>query len=338
MPAKITRISLSVISVIMFLVLLFYTIGSAVTGNMNYTQNNDEIYDCYGAAGCIYLMDKNHIKIEESYRENIKKRCQKLIHTTILSNLGTTELAKYICMDYALDLGLKDVLFSEFHSRFDEKTQFFIEYKNKSNYDGWTDDQILQANINATNSVWITFDSFGLKDPEYDLQALSANTFNQYSYQYVRNDVYTSKWTISNELENIFYYFLCTDSIHLLNYEEMWKIVGSDYTRDLFETNEGKESFTEFSISNIAGILTDIKAKEYFKINIQPKYQIQEYFNLLNTEEAFFHSQKDYENNGFEYVLFLNLCQPDTLDLAQNEYFTKNINQWLVKNFETNWN
>lgn len=56
--------------------LLLWFIGAAGTGLIKYSSSEDselKIYKYYGSSGCLYLMEKNHIPVDKTYKDNLRK-------------------------------------------------------------------------------------------------------------------------------------------------------------------------------------------------------------------------------------------------------------------------
>ena len=332
-PAKIT---LYLLSVIITFSMLLYLIAAAAGGNIRYGNDKDKLYQCYGAAGCIYLMDKNSVPVDKTYRENVRNQAEQFFENTTISKLGSSEIAMMICIDSIFEFGKSDVLFEEMNGRYNEKERLFDEYYGDS-YSELDDDGALAMRIASTDAMWISLNSFGLKNDEYDLPQLLADAFNANLDKYDHNDIYGKYWTVSSELENIFYYFLDTGDIGRINYEKIWETLGADYVRDLFATNENSETFRQNNSANISGILTDTRARVQLGAAIELPYTPQKYYNSLDSAESFNYSDDSENNKNFEYNIFVDLSQPSDLKLSENQYFVKNINQWLIENYNANW-
>lgn len=289
----------------------------------------------YGSAGCIYLSEKNNIPLKDGYKDKIKAEAKSLISGLDIEVIGTSELAKAICADHVLSLGEKDRLQKEFYTRYNKDAKLFDEYA-LDKYEGVSDEEKLIMQIASTDAVWIEFNSFGLNDEKYDVKELLADAFNANVSKYNHNDIYNGKWSVTSELENIFYYFLITDSLDMIKYQTIWDVLGPNYLRDLFESNENNTSFNEFSIANISGMLTDIKAKEVLKAGIEPKYNVRDYFKNLGTEEAFMYDKNSDEYYYYEYTLFLDLSQPADLKLSENKFLSENMGAWLEECYNSN--
>lgn len=289
----------------------------------------------YGSAGCIYLCEKNNIPLEDGYKDNIKNEAKELIGGLDIDIIGTSELAKAICADHVLSLGEKDRLNKEFYTRYNDDAKLFDEYA-EDKYEGVSDEEKLIMRIASTDAVWIEFNSFGINDDKYDIKKLLADAFNANVDKYNHNDIYNGKWSVTSELENIFYYYLITDSLDMIKYQKIWDVLGPNYLRDLYESNENNTSFQEFSIANISGMLTDTKSKEVLKAGIEPKYDLREYYKNLSEENAFLYDKSSEDYIYYEYTLFVDLSQPSDLKLSDNKFFTENVGKWLSECYERN--
>ncbi len=293
------------------------------------------ISQLYGSAGCIYLCNKNGIALDASYQKKIKEEADSFLAGLNTKIIGTSDLSKLICVDAVLSLGRKEQLEAELNSRYNKDAKLFDEYANDT-YEGLDENQKATMQIASTDAVWIQYNAFGIKSDTYDIQRLLADAFNAHVSQYDHNDIYNGRWSISSELENIFYYFLITDSLDLIQYQKVWDVLGPNYLRDLFETNVNNDSFAENSIANISGILTDIKAKEVLKASITPKYPVQDYYNSLKDADSFQYNESADEFVYYEYELFLDLSQPSDLKLNENAFFRDNVGKWLENCYEKN--
>ncbi len=309
--------------------------STGYTGDQISQKDVLRIAQLYGAAGCIYLCGKNNIAIDEDYKKNIIKEAGDYINELDIQIIGTSDLAKVICTDRMLDLGMGDKLNQELYVRYNEQAKLFDEYAH-DDYKDIDDDTKTAMQMAATDAVWTQLNSFGFKDEKYDVKKLLIDAFNSNVEKYDHNDIYKNTWTITDELENIFYYFLNTDSLDSLNYQKIWDVLGSNYLRNIFETNENNEEFKESSINNISGVLTDSKAKSVLNAGITPKYTAQEYFNTLSDENAFLYNKNSDNYFYYEYILFLDLSQPSDLKLSENSFFTKNVNKWLKQCYNNN--
>ena len=316
--------------------LLLWLCGAAGTGMIKYTTTDEtdiKIYRYYGAAGCIYLMEKNNIPVDKDYKKIVKDTSADFINHVNIRNTGSSDLSKLICISEFFGLDVKEELYSELHKRYNKDAALFDE-KIYDTYSGMTEDQKLAMQLAATDAIFNVFDSFGISDPEYDIKQLLADSFNKNIDKYDHNDIYNGVWTVTSELENIFYYFLATDNLSLIKYEKIWDVIGSGYVRDLFETNKEQSSFVEKSIENMSAILTDNKAHNILGANINIPYTPQQYYNSLTTSEAFEYYPSSEKNSYYEYTLFVDLCKPDSLKLSENEYFTGNVSGWLSDNLK----
>ncbi len=291
------------------------------------------INQLYGSAGCIYLCKKNNISLEDSYINKIKDEARSFMSGLELSIVGSSELVRLICTDHVLSLGMKDKLSEELHRRYNESAGLFDEYFGDT-YEGLDEDTKLTMQMASTDSMWIQFNSFGINDDKYDIKKLLADSFNKNISKYDHNDIYNGVWTVTSELENIFYYFLITDSLDDINYKPVWDVLGPNYLRNIFDTNANVKSFQEKSIANISGVLTDYKAHTVLGADITPKYTAQEYYNILDSDLAFLYNSGDEDFAYFEYTLFVDLSQPSDLDLKQNKHFTESVQKWLKHCYE----
>ncbi len=286
------------------------------------------IYQTYGSAGCVYLCRKNNINVDSGYLKKLTGEAKQFISGLELKNVGSSELAKLICTDNTLNLGMKDKLFDELHKRYNKETNLFDEFENDT-YEGIDEEKKLVMQISSTDIIWTELNAFGLKDDTYDIKKLLCDAFNANVDKYNHNDIYNGVWTISSELENIFYYFLITDSIDSINYKPVWDVLGPNYLRNVFETNENVDGFVEISAENLSAVTTDQKAKEKLGVDIKIKYTAQEYYNTFDTDAAFTYNPSGKDFFYFEYCIFTYLSQPSDLKLTENKYFTDNIGKWL---------
>lgn len=300
------------------------------------TDNELITYQYYGAAGCIHLMEKNGIPVDREYRQQVKDAINSSLPFIDWTKTGSSDIAKFICIDHVFSLGMEDMLYSELHRRYDSSSGLFDENFHDT-YEDLDKDTILAMQLAATDAIWTEFDAFDLTDSEYDYCRLLADAFNANLDKYDHNDIYNNKWTVTSELENIFYYYLATDNLELLNYKPVWDVLGSGYVRDLFETNKEQSEFSENSIENMSAILTDNKAYFSLGANITLKYTPQQYYNTLSSAEAFMYDPSSAKNSYYEYTLFTDISQPKSLKLTENTFFTDNINQWLKDNYKNFW-
>ena len=289
----------------------------------------------YGSAGCIYLCEKNNVRLEDSYKKNITDEAKNFMSGLDLSIVSTSDLAKLICTDNVLSLGMKDKLFSDLYARYDEQTKLFDDYEGDT-YEGLDEDTALTMKIASTDALWTQLNAFGIKDDKYDIKKLLSDAFNANVGKYDHNDIYKDGWSVSNELENIFYYYLITDSVKEINYKPVWDVLGPNYLHTLFESNENKDGFNAESADNLSGVTTDYKAANVLDAGIKPEYTPQEYYNTLDSDSAFLYNTGSDDFIYFEYYLFIALNQPSDLKLDENKYFTDNINKWLRHCYENN--
>ncbi len=317
------------VSAAVTLVLVLYLFAAAVTGGIRYRTEVDslELNRSYGIAGMIKLTQRSGIDLGDEFKKTMKEKCSSTVSLIGINTVGSSEIAKMICIDSVFDYGMKDELFYELNRRIDTETGLFDEYYNDS-YDGLDADTIYAMKLASTDALMISLDAFSLTDADYDVFSALANAYNSSLDKYDHNDIYNKNWTISAELENIFYYYLITDRLDCLDYEMMWNRLGSDYVRNLFETGENNESFREKSVANISGILTDLKA-HMLGANITVPYTPQEYYEILDTEEAFKYDASAADE--FEYSIFVYLSNPKDLDLSKNQFFADNIGKWLSR-------
>lgn len=316
--------------------LLLWFIGAAGTGLIKYSSSEDselKIYKYYGSSGCLYLMEKNHIPVDKTYKDNLKNISADFISHTDLRKTGSSELAKLICISEYFGLDIKNDLYSELHRRYNKESALFDE-NYFDTYSGMTDDEKTAMRLASTDAVFTEFDSFGITDPEYDIKQLLADAFNKNIDKYDHNDIYSGKWTITSELENIFYYFLVNDDLSLIKYEKIWDVLGPNYLRNVFDTNKEQSGFVEKSIENMSAVLTDNKAHDILGAKIKIPYTPQEYFNSLTDAEAFAYDPSSEKNSYYEYTLFVDLCKPDDLNLTENEFFTSSVSGWLSDNMK----
>lgn len=310
--------------------LVIYLIAAAAKGQIKYDTEMDTetLYRHYGAAGMIYLMDKNSIPVDEDYRKQVKKSSKELIDGATLSAVGSSDIAKMICMDRVFGFGMEENLYEELYKRIDEKTGLLDENYQDS-YSGLDEDTVYAMKLASTDAVMNELDSFGIADKgSYDSIKALADAYNSSMDKYDHNDIYKSVWTISSELENIFYYYMITDRLSLLDYKVMWDRLGSDYVRNLFETNADNKDFNKSSATNISAVLTDTKAR-LMGADIKIEYTAQEYYNTFDTPEAFLYNTDSEDADYFEYYLFVVLSQPSDLALTENSFFTGNVQGWL---------
>ena len=300
------------------------------------TDNELKNYQYYGAAGCVYLMEKNNIPVDDEYRRKVKDTIEDSILFMDWTKTGSSDLAKYICIDHVFSLGMEDILYSELHRRYNEDAGLFDETYHDT-YEGMDENTILAMRLASTDAIWTELDAFGLNDSEYDIKQMLADAFNKNLDKYDHNDIYINKWTVTSELENIFYYYLATDSLNLLDYKTVWDVLGSGYVRDLFETNKEESGFVENSVDNMSAILTDNKAYFVLGANITPKYTPQQYFNLLTTAESLAYNPSSEKNAYYEYTIFSDISKPDSLKLSDNAFFKENIGNWLNDNYNNFW-
>ena len=293
------------------------------------------IYQLYGSAGCIYLCNKNNIALEDSYKKKITDEAKKFMEDLDLSVVSTADLAKLICTDHTLSLGMKDKLFSDLHVRYNEQSKLFDDYEGDT-YEGLDEETALTMKIASTDAVWSEFNAFGIKDDKYDVKKLLSDAFDANVSKYDHNDIYKNGWYVSNELENIFYYYLITNSVKEINYKPVWDVLGPNYLHTLFESNKNKESFNAVCVDNIPGVTTDYYAANTLDAPIKPEYSPQEYYNTLDSDSAFLYNKGSDDFIYFEYYLFNALNQPSDLKLSENKYFTDNINKWLTHCYENN--
>lgn len=339
MIKKIVNASLFTASSIFTIILILYLIAAANNGDIKYITNEDtelQIYRYYGAAGCIYLMKKNGIPVDSEYKSNAEKVISDFISHTDITKLGSTDISKLICIDSVFDFDMKDDLYNELERRYDPVSDLYNE-KAYDDYSGLDENTIITMKLASTDEIWKQLDSFGLNDKDDKLIRMVVKGYNNNLSKFDHNDIYSGKWTLSSELENTFYYFLCTDRLDMLNYESMWEVLGKGYVRDLFETNKEESGFVEKSMDNISAILTDNKAHLVLNANINLPYTPQQYYNSLNTPEAFLYNEDNLNDNSYEYTLFSDLCQPDSLKLANNEFFKSSVNSWLKNSYDKFW-
>ncbi len=289
----------------------------------------------YGSAGCIYLFEKNNIALADGYKDKIRNEAADFIGKLNIEILGTSDLSKLICADHVLSLGEKDRLQKELYVRYNKDADLFDEYAG-DDYEGLDEDQKITMQMATTDAVWMQYNAYGIKDEKYDICSMAAKAFNNNVGKYNHNDIYSGKWTVTSELENLFYYMLITDDLDKIEYKTIWDVLGPNYLRDLFESNENNDSFDEFSIANISGMLTDIKARDVLGVEIEPKYEVQNYYNGLDKESCFLYNAKDEDYAYYEYTLFLYLSQPSDLKLGENKFFSENGGKWLKKCYEDN--
>ena len=336
---KTARNIIFAISALATFCLLLWFFGAAGTGQIKYKTSDDNelmTYRYYGAAGCIYLMEKNHIPVDKTYKDTVKNTCAEFISHIDIRKTGSSDIAKYICISEFFGLDIKDELYTELHKRYNKDSALFDE-NYYDNYSGMTEDEKLAMRLAATDAIFTEFDSFGLKDPEYDLKQLTADAFNNNIDKYDHNDIYNGVWTVTSELENIFYYFLATDNLSMIRYEKVWEVLGPGYIHNIFDTNKDQSSFEEKSIENMSAILTDNKAADVLGASIKNPYTPQQYFNSLTDNAAFAYDPSSDKNSYYEYTLFVDLCKPDDLALSENEFFTGNISDWLSDTLKSNW-
>lgn len=339
MKNTIIRRSVFGVCILFTMILLLYLVAAANNGTIKYVTNDNtqlKIYRYYGTAGCIMLMDKENIPVDEEYRSKVKDEIALFISYTDLQKIGSSDIAKLICIDNVFGYGMKDDLFTEFHRRYNKEAKLYDENL-YDDYSGVDNDTKLALQLTSTDEIWKTFDPFGIEDPEHDIKQILADGFNNNLDKYDHNDIYNGKVSVTSELENIFYYYLSTDSLSYLKYETVWNVLGPGYQHDLFESNAEKKDFNAETINNIPAILTDNKAYFSLGAKITPKYTPQQYFNSLKTPSAFKYDPSSQENSYFEYTLFSDICQPETLKISDNEFFRENIGTWLTDNRKNFW-
>lgn len=293
------------------------------------------INQLYGSAGCIFLCKKNKIALSDDYISKITAEGKFLLGGLDLTIVGTSDLSKLICADNVLSLGESDRLKKELYTRYNAESKLFDEYAGDT-YEGLDADQKTAMQMTSTDAVWMQLNVFDITDDKYDFYDLAIKAFNDNVSKYNHNDIYSGRWTITSELENLFYYCLINDKLDKLNYKAIWDVLGPNYMRDLFETNAENSSFSEKSIANISGMLTDIKSKDVLGADIKPKYAVQEYYNSLDKNSDFLYNINSEDHIYYEYTLFLDLSQPKELKLSENSFFTENVGKWLKECYETN--
>ena len=216
MSGTIIRRSVFGVCILFTAILLLYLIAAANNGTIKYVTNNDiqlKIYRYYGAAGCIDLMDKNNIPVDEEYRKNAKNDAAAFISYTDLQKVGSSDISKLICIDSVFGLDLKDELFTELHRRYNKDARLFDENL-FDNYSEVDDDTKLALQLTSTDEIWRALDSFGLTDEEYNIKQILADGFNNNLDKYDHNDIYNGKISVSSELENIFYTLILNHFAH----------------------------------------------------------------------------------------------------------------------------
>lgn len=328
------KLSITILSVISCLVLFFTVIFTAATcegGTIVPQADPDDLNYFYGTAGCMYLMDKNGITVDSDLKKKVKADAQSWLQVYHYKTLGSSQLAKLICVDRYFSLGYTDTMIDELNRRYNSERKLFMEEVNMDYGDNPSEDDRIAYDMRTTDSVCSILEDMNIKNTAHDLPQVLADAFNAHVNKYNINQTMGNTWTISNSIENTFYYFLNKGTIERINYAPVWNELSRHYTKDLFESNKESSSFQQFSAENLPAVYTDSQVVHELGASFQLTYTSQNYYQLLNTEEAFGVSNE----KTFTYYLYSYLNQDPDLGLAANYYFATHINEWLSKNYRS---
>ena len=289
----------------------------------------NQIQYYYGAVGCMYLMDKNNIPVDEQYKADIKEKCQQIINDLDKNDVSLLHFSRIIAIDNYFNFGNAQDYFFELEDYYDEKRSLFSSDKISKNVDyvDFTEDDMITLEANASIELFNTLNYFEIKYEYHDLVKMLADFFNKNRDKFDVKDLDSEdRVYISDPITFVFYDLLETGNLNLIEYDEVWAELEKSIKSETAEEN------TVPSIGDVFETDTTLKLNKTFDIDLKTKYpSVQKLYELLNSEEAF---EYDKENELFPLMTFSNFSSINDLDLSKNTYFTEHINKWLKDNLK----
>lgn len=324
-----TRIIAVIACVFTVIVLLLNMAQCPNTVSIDNEPDQTTVNYLYGTAGCLYLMDKNSITIDSEMKGKIKDMAENWFIENNYQSLGSSQLAKIICVDDYFQLGHSEKLMNELNLRYHKERKLFAETRHMDYGDNPTDDDKLRYDMQTTSTVCAVLGDMNIKNSEHDIVQMLADSFNENVDKYDINTTLNRR-TLSSELENIFYYFLNKNSIERIDYQPVWKELERHYNNDIFESNKESSDFEEFSVNNLPSLYTDSQVVHELGAGFDLTYTPQKFYELLTTEDSF-----GISDDEAIYYLYTNLNQDPDLNLKTNSFFVQNINKWLANSIQT---
>lgn len=325
MANKLSIWIISVISCVVIAVILVMNMAQCQDSTLTKEPDQTRLNYLYGTTGCMYLMDKNSITVDFNLKNNIKDMAEDWFNENSYQALGSSQLAKLICVDDYFDLGYAEKLMTELNRRYNSDRKLFSETLNMDYGDDPTEDDKLKYDLQTTSSVCAVLGDMNIKDNEHDIVEMLADSFNNNIDKYDFNSTLNIR-TLSSELENVFYYFLNKNSIERIKYQPVWDELKRHYNNDIFESNKETSGFKELSVENLPALYTDSQVVHELGAGFKLTYTPQQFYQMLNSEDAFGVSN----DAEFTYYLYSYLNQDPDLGLKSNTYFVQNINRWLT--------
>ena len=154
-----------------------------------------------------------------------------------------------------------------------------------------------------------------------------ADFFNENSSKFKASDLdIEDKLPISSSLVSAFYVFLDSDELDMIKYDNFW----NDFKVSV--CSEPYDDTISPTISELSNIDSTITFNKRLNTNLKIKYKsVQEYYELLQTTDAFEYSKDD---EIFPVLTFSYLNVNNDLDLSKNTFFIDNINGWLQESLK----
>lgn len=283
----------------------------------------------YGTVGCMDLMEKNNIPVNAQYKSDIKDKCKKMISTLDLNELNLLRLSRLIIIDHYFDLGNYEEYLKGIDDYYDEKRNLFSDDKLSKNVEKvkYTEDDIIASEASTSIDLYKTFDYYNITLENYNLKKMIADFFNENSSKFKASDLdIEDKLPISSSLVSAFYVFLDSDELDMIKYDNFW----NDFKVSV--CSEPYDDTISPTISELSNIDSTITFNKRLNTNLKIKYKsVQEYYELLQTTDAFEYSKDD---EIFPVLTFSYLNVNNDLDLSKNTFFIDNINGWLQESLK----
>ena len=290
---------------------------------------NNHIQYFYGTVGCMHLMEKNKIPVNEQYKSKIKEKCEKMISTLDMNEVDLLRLSRLVVIDRYFKLGNYEKYLSDIDDFYDEERKLFSDEKISNNVEkvDFTEDDIIASEATASIDLYKTLAYFDISLKKYDLKEMIADFFDQNSSKFKTSDLdVEDKLLISSPILSAFYVFLEEDELNMIKYDKVW----TDFKKKI--ESEQYEEYEKPTISELSDVDSTLKLNKLLNANRKTKYKsVQEYYELLKTKEEFEYSKDD---EIFPIMTFSYLSVNNDLDLSKNTYFTENINQWLEESLK----
>lgn len=259
----------------------------------------------------IDILEKNDIKIDESYKKDLADVSKKIVSGYYIEGYGIQMLAEIMFLNDAYDLGKSKQIQKIVDTYYIEDKKIFADCPV----------DVFLGNVDEYEELWISINLTIIKELSGTDLLNKYNLCEGIAMWY--NENIGKKDADEDTLKSIFFALDKEDQLDLIDKDSILPILESDMTTDIEEV-----------CSN--STMTDILSMKSVNRFHQIFYNDKKYENMTDIMLSKMSSEEELEyiKEDTYFVVFLEMMLEGVNEIDKNSFFAKNINRCLIDNYE----